>query len=63
MISKYRPFPRNMDSLGITAKNNFLGKIQFFKVISKYRPSLRIIDSLGITARKQFFRQKSIFSW
>ena len=30
VISKYRPFPRNIDSLGITAKNDFLGKNQFF---------------------------------
>ena len=30
VISKERPFPRNIDSLGITAKNNFLGKNQFF---------------------------------
>ena len=29
VISKYRPIPRNIDSLGITAKNNF------FKMISK----------------------------
>ena len=31
MIFKYRPFPRNIDSLGDRGKNNFLGKNQFFE--------------------------------
>ena len=63
VISKYRPFPRNIDSLGITAKNDFLGKNQFFHgdlKISSFSPN---IDSLGITAKKRFFRKKLGFSW
>ena len=53
VISKYRPFPRNIDSLGITAKNNFLGKNQFFHG-DLLCPFPRNIDSLAITAKTIF---------
>ena len=48
MISKYRNFPLNIDSLGIAAKNNF------FKVISKDRHFPLNIDGLGIAAKNNF---------
>ena len=62
MVSKHRPFPRNIHSLGNRAKKDLLAKISFFKVISKYRPFHRNIDSLGDRDKKQFFMKKSILS-
>ena len=49
VISKYRPFPRNIDSLVITAKNNFLGK------------NPRNIYGLGITAKNNFLDKNQFF--
>ena len=56
VISEYRPSPRNIDNLGIAAKNDFQTKINFFMVISKYRNFPRNIDSLRITAKNNFFK-------
>ena len=61
VISKYRPFPRNIDSLGITAKNNFLGKNQFIQndlKLSSFSPKY---CSLGITAKNNFLGQNQFF--
>ena len=55
VISKYRPFHRNIDSLGFTSKN------KFFMVISQYRPFPRYIDSLGITAKTNFLGKNQFF--
>ena len=62
MISKFRYFRRNIDRLEDTAKNDFISKKQFFKVILKYRNFPRNIDSLEDRAKKTIFRQKSAFS-
>ena len=61
MISKYRPFPRNVDSLGITAKNNFLGKNRFFHGDLKISSFSQNIGSLGITARNNFLGKNQFF--
>ena len=61
VISKYRRFPRNIDSLGITAKNNFLGKIQFFQGDLKYCPFTRNVDSFGIAAKNNFLGNGKFF--
>ena len=53
MISKYRPSPGNIDSLG-DRKNNFFGNNQFFQRDLKISPFPRNIDSLGDRVKKPF---------
>ena len=61
VISEYRHFPRNIDSIGITAKNNFLVKNQFFHGDLKISSFSRNIDSLEITAKKRFLGKNQFF--
>ena len=36
LISEYRNFPQNVDSLGDGAKNDFLGKSQFYQGVQDF---------------------------
>ena len=56
MISKYRRFRRNFDSLGVTdflCKNQFLG--------DKAKKNIFNVDSLEVKAKKLFFWAKKNF--
>ena len=63
MISKYRPFPQNTDSLGDGAQKQFFRQKS---ILSNGCHNIvlfaRNIDSFGDRDKKPFFRQKSILS-
>ena len=53
VITKYRHFPRNIDSLGITVKKRFFRqKSVLISVITNYRHFPRTIASVGDRAEK-----------
>ena len=63
MISKYRSFLRNIDSLADKAQKLFFRqKSIFISVISKYRHFPRNIDSLADRGKKRFLGKNQFLS-